>query len=278
MARDPDPNEGTVQSPHPRSDDNRLEAFKHRLDGQGGVHTAVRQHRGHTGQRAGHRLVPSTQCCISPEVQNGVGDGWGPVVKGLNDNGEAWWRGRLRVSLWSLPHLTCCATPETPHPGAEPPQPAHFCKRSGAEADRAVASYMVPQVGQAQHTPGSSVLQPLTPVPQRATRYMSRNPKFAHSSHGPRRVPWTLPAPFLPAAVPTSTWLSPCPRGQCHGALQYRYTSQDHLELSFFAPYSPPGCDSWKGKTRLFQQCWAWPHLLTEQMNTFMDSVSLGKK
>lgn len=27
---------------------------------------------------------------ISPEVQNRVGDGGGSVVKGLNDNGEAW--------------------------------------------------------------------------------------------------------------------------------------------------------------------------------------------
>lgn len=80
------------QSPHPRSDDDRLEAFKHRLDGQGGVHTAAGQHGGHTGQRAGPVL--STQGCISPEVQNGVGDGGGPVVKGLNDNGEAWWRER----------------------------------------------------------------------------------------------------------------------------------------------------------------------------------------
>lgn len=122
MARNPDPNEGTVQSPHPRSDDDRLEAFKHRLDGQGGIHTAVRQHRGHTGHKAGHRLVPSTQCCISPEVQNGVGDGWGPVVKGLNDNGEAWWKGRLG----SLTVVT--TTPDLlRHPGAELPQPVHFC-------------------------------------------------------------------------------------------------------------------------------------------------------
>lgn len=45
MAKDQDPDEGTAQSPHPGRDDDRLEAFKHRLDGQGGVHTAVGQHR-----------------------------------------------------------------------------------------------------------------------------------------------------------------------------------------------------------------------------------------
>ena len=32
---------------------------------------------------------------VSPEVQDGVGDGWGPVVKGLNDDGETY-RGPVR--------------------------------------------------------------------------------------------------------------------------------------------------------------------------------------
>lgn len=47
--------------------------------------TAVTQGRGR-----GPRPVPSTQGSISPEVQDGVGDGGGPVVKGLDDNGKAW--------------------------------------------------------------------------------------------------------------------------------------------------------------------------------------------
>lgn len=54
--------------------------------------------RGHKGRGWGQGLS-HPQGCISPEVQNGVGNGGGPVVKGLNDNGEAWWRGGRRVSL-----------------------------------------------------------------------------------------------------------------------------------------------------------------------------------
>lgn len=110
-AGDQEPGDQEQQSPHPRSDDDGLEALKHRLDGQGGIHTAAGQHGGHTGQRAGP--VPSTKGCISPEVQNGVGDGGGPVVKGLNDNGEAWWMRR--------PGSLTVVTPDIHHPGTELP-------------------------------------------------------------------------------------------------------------------------------------------------------------
>lgn len=277
MARDPDPNEGTVQSPHPRSDDNRLEAFKHRLDGQGGVHTAVRQHRGHTGQRAGHRLVPSTQCCISPEVQNGVGDGWGPVVKGLNDNGEAWWRGRLRVSLWSLPHLTCCATPETPHPGAEPPQPAHFCKLLRCRS-RESCGFIHGPAGRPSPAHPRQLCPPAShSCSPKSNQIHVTEPQVCTLFPWPQKGAMDFASPLSPSSCANFHLAESLPQRP----VPWRLAVPLHFPGSpgiVFAPYSPPGCDSWKGKTRLFQQCWAWPHLLTEQMNTFMDSVSLGKK
>lgn len=57
-SRDQDPHEGTAQRPHPRGDDDRLESFKHGLNGQGGVHTAVGKHTGHTGPGRGRSLSP----------------------------------------------------------------------------------------------------------------------------------------------------------------------------------------------------------------------------
>lgn len=45
---------------------------------------------GVTRAEGGAEACPIHTARISPEVQNGVGDGGGPVVKGLNDNGEAW--------------------------------------------------------------------------------------------------------------------------------------------------------------------------------------------
>lgn len=59
-----------------------------------------------------------------------------------------------------------------------------------------------------------------------------------------------LQGPLTPAAVPVSTWLSPCPRGQCCGAAALPYFPE--APGIIFAPRSPLGCDSWKGRTRLF--------------------------
>lgn len=41
---------------------------------------------------------PFTPCWgqASPEVQDGVGNGWGPVIKGLDDDGETY-RGPVRM-------------------------------------------------------------------------------------------------------------------------------------------------------------------------------------
>lgn len=122
--RDQDPHGGTAESPHPRGDDDRLEALKHRLDGQGGIHTAVDNAVVTQGRVQGGGLAQPMHGCISPEVQDGVGDAGGPVIKGLDYNGEAWWK-RMLVSP---PHLSyLCVPPDTLQLSVEPGTTMHNC-------------------------------------------------------------------------------------------------------------------------------------------------------
>lgn len=55
---------------------------------------------------------------VSPEVQDRVGNGWGSVIKGLDDDGETY---------GEIPWVPVVTTPThlflTPHPNAERNQP-----------------------------------------------------------------------------------------------------------------------------------------------------------
>lgn len=96
----------------------------------------------------------------------------------------------------------------THHPGTELPQPAHFCKPSGAEA---VSCGFIhgPAGSQARHSPGTSVLQALTPVP-------AEQPETCHGT------------PSLPVSTLPMT-----PEG-CHALSQ-----AEEQDLPAFLPPSP---------------------------------------
>lgn len=97
---------GAEKGPHPRCDDDRLEALEHGFDGQGSVHAAAGSRRGCRGPRWGPcgPFTPPHWGGVSPEVQDGVGNGGGPVIKGLDDDGETYEPGRFQVTSRSHAH------------------------------------------------------------------------------------------------------------------------------------------------------------------------------